>query len=142
MFASGDLAHWLIVSKLESIGSAGDKFYTGQAIPVIISSTSCTSYTAVWYRRQGEAGDPWVSIKNHGAGEMMLYGGNSVAEHNDILTNSGGMDVYIRNVPPCYPSDVMGEFGGKLQKLLFRLQLVCISTPNILEPCPPCSSRH
>ena len=117
MFASGSLEHWLIVDKLELLGPGGDKFYTAHPITVLISSVSCESYTAVWYRRAGESTDPWVSINNHGLGEMMVYGGNGVAEHNDILTNSGGMDVYIRNVPPCYPSDVMGEFGGDLNML-------------------------
>ena len=133
MFASGDLNHWLIVDKLEIIGADGDKFYTAHPIPVIISSISCDSYTAVWYRRAGERTDPWVSIKNHGPGELMVYGGNSVAEHNDILPSAGGMDVYIRNVPPCYPSNVMGEFGGKCQKK-FNLFLKSQFKIQILSP--------
>ena len=116
MFASGNLAHWLIVDKLEIIGAGGERFYTGQPITVSISSVSCDSYAAVWYRRAGEKTDPWVSVRDHGdaAGQMMVYGGNSAAEHNTILSNSGGMDVYIRNVPPCFPSDIMGEFGGEI----------------------------
>ena len=116
MFMSGNLEHWLIVDKSEIIGDAGDKYYSNQAIPVLISSISCDRYTSVWYRRSGSIGatDPWVSVRNHGdgAGELMVYGGNSVSEHNTILTSTGGMNVYIRNVPPCYPSNVMGEFGG------------------------------
>ena len=133
MFASGDLNYWLIVDKLEIIGADGGKFYTAQPIPVIISSISCDSYTAVWYRRAGERTDPWVSIKNHGPGELMVYGGNSVAEHNDILPSAGGMDVYIRNVPPCYPSNVMGEFGGKCKKK-FDLFLKSQFQIQILSP--------
>ena len=54
MFASGNLDYWLIVDKLEIIGADGDKFYTAQPITVLISSISCDSYTAVWYRRVGE----------------------------------------------------------------------------------------
>ena len=50
------------------------------------------------YRRNGELTDPWVSLKDHSdpAGNQMIYGGNSVTEHNTLLQVTGGMRVYIR----------------------------------------------
>ena len=115
MFASGDLSHWLIVDKDEIIGKTGEKYYANAGVRVVISSISCNSYVAAWYRRSGELADPWVSIRSHGDpnGQLMVYGGNSAPHHNAILSNSGGMNVYIRNVPPCFPSNVMGDFGSK-----------------------------
>ena len=95
-----DLQHWLIVSKSEIIGEAGDKHYSGQAIPIVASSISCDPYSAVWYRRNGVPEDPWVSIRNHGdpAGELMVYGQGGRGSHSTILEDSGGMDVYIRKL--------------------------------------------
>ena len=100
MFASGDLQTWLIVDKSEIIGDTGDMFYSGQDISIVASSISCEPYTAVWYRRDGEAADPWVSVRNHGdsEGELMVYGQASSTEHNTALQTSGGMNVYIRKM--------------------------------------------
>ena len=90
----------MIVDKSEIIGDTGDKFYSAEAIPVITSSTSCDPYTAAWYRRDGSATDPWVSVRDHGAaeGELMVYGQASSAEHDTALQTSGGMDVWIRKL--------------------------------------------
>ena len=100
MFASADLKTWLIVDKSEIIGETGDKFYSGEDIPIIASSISCEPYTAVWYRRDGVAPDPWVSVRDQGDsdGELMVYGQASSSEHNTALQTSGGMDVYIRKM--------------------------------------------
>ena len=100
MFASGDLAHWLIVKKEEIIGSDGEKWYSNQAIPVLMSSSSCKSYAARWFRRSGVRFDLWVSIKDYFPQKenMMVYGGKSDTSHAQILKTSGGMDVYIRNI--------------------------------------------
>ena len=87
---------WLIVEKVKIIGSAGDKFYSYQYIPVLMSSTSCETYEAAWYRRSSALEDPWVSILDHA--DMVVYGGNGAQQKNDILKTSGGMNVYIRNV--------------------------------------------
>ena len=59
--------------------------------------------------------DPWVSVRNHGdaGGELMVYGGDGSNEHRTILENSGGMDVFIRNVPGCARSGITGEIGSK-----------------------------
>ena len=115
MIGSGDLQHWLIVKKSDLIGPTGGSNYANQAIPVIVSSISCDPYGAKWYRRFGLAEDPWVSVRNHGdaAGQLMVYGGNSVGDHTTILANSGGMNVYIRSVPSCSRSGIGGEIGSE-----------------------------
>ena len=88
------------MDKSEIIGETGDKFYSGQDIPIIASSISCEPYTAVWYRRDGVAPDPWVTVRDHGnsEGELMVYGQASSSEHNTALQTSGGMNVYIRKM--------------------------------------------
>ena len=60
-----------------------------------------------------------MSVRNHGdpAGELMVYGGDGNNEHNTILTDSGGMDVFIRNVG-CSRSGITGDIGSKNQILL------------------------
>jgi hypothetical protein len=100
LFASGDKKTWLIVEKSEIIGDTGDKFYSGQAIPIIASSISCEPYTAVWHRREGMAADPWVSVRDHGDsdGQLMVYGQASSSGHNTALQTSGGMNVFIRKM--------------------------------------------
>ena len=103
------------MAKSDIIGPTGNTFYSNQAIPVIASSISCQPYSAKWYRRPSENTDPWVSVRNHGdgAGELMVYGGDGNSEHTTILANSGGMDVFIRNVPSCSRSGITGDIGGE-----------------------------
>ena len=114
LIGSGDLQHWLIVKKSDVIGPNGNRWYSNHAISILASSISCQPYSAKWYRRQGDSKDPWVSVRNHGdpAGELMVYGGDGNNEHNTILTNSGGMDVFIRNVG-CSRSGITGDIGCK-----------------------------
>ena len=87
MIASGDFVHWGIIKKTDLLAS-----YSKQAVEVQLSSLSCVSYGANMYRRGGHPEDPWVSLRNHGdpAGQLMVYGGNSVTDHNTELQNSGG----------------------------------------------------
>jgi hypothetical protein len=40
----------------------------------------------------------------------MIYGGDGKEEHNQILTNSEGMNVYIRKKPSCDPAALIGKF--------------------------------
>ena len=114
LIGSGDLRHWLIVKKAEIIGESGDRWYSKHGIPILASSLSCQPYSAQWYRRQGDHKDPWVSVRDHGhaEGELMVYGGDANSEHSTILTNSGGMSVWIRNVG-CSRSAITGDIGSK-----------------------------
>ena len=60
-----------------------------------------------------------MSVRNHGdpAGELMVYGGDGNSEHNTILSDSGGMDVFIRNVG-CSRSGITGDIGSKNEILI------------------------
>ena len=112
MISSGDFAHWAIVKKTDIF----DKSYTNDALAIQLSSISCFPYGARAYLRGGFPEDPWISVKNHDdpSGNIMVYGGNSVSYHNSILQTSGGMDVYIRNIPGCPRRNVLGLIGGKM----------------------------
>ena len=67
---------------------------------ILRSSTSSTSYTALWLRRAGASEDPWISLTDHsqaiGAGQV-LYGGNSFGSTHAsaILPANNGANVYI-----------------------------------------------
>ena len=93
MLASGDFVHWAIIKKSDLLA-----YYTNQAVAIQLSSISCVPYGANMYRRGGYPEDPWVSIRNHGdpAGQLMVYGGNSVSDHNTELQNSGGWYSFIK----------------------------------------------
>ena len=79
---------------------------------MVASSLKCEPYSATWYRRGGFREDPWVSIRNHGdpAGQLMMYGGDGKEEHNQVLKENGGMNVYIRKKPSCDPTSLIGKF--------------------------------
>ena len=89
-----------MVTKEEVIGGTGDKFYSMEGISILQSSISCDPYSAIWYRREEEQADPWISLRdhNHQQGELMVYGQASSADHVDALQTSGGMDVYVRKL--------------------------------------------
>ena len=112
------------MAKSDIIGPTGDSYYSNQDIPVIASSISCQPYSAKWYRRTSEDSDPWVSVRHHGdaAGELMVYGGGGNSEHATILASSGGMQVFIRNVPSCSRSGITGDIGGKT--IAFRNEII------------------
>ena len=107
------MVYWVIVKKTD----IWDKSYSNQALPIQLSSISCVPYGANAYLRGGSPEDPWISVKNHDdpSGNLMVYGGNSVSDHNSLLQTTGGMNVYIRNTPGCARMNVLGKIGGKLQ---------------------------
>jgi hypothetical protein len=79
LFATGDCAKWLVSTKDSAIGG----YYANSPRPIIASSSSSSSYSARWYRRQGNAEDPWISINDHGPA---IPGGNIlVNNHHSYL---------------------------------------------------------
>ena len=112
LFASESFEYFLIVDKSQIIGEDGQKYYSPESIPIAASSLHCEPSASSWYRRDGAREDPWVSIRDHGdaAGELMIYGGDGKEEHNHILNNSEGMNVYIRKKPSCDPAALIGKF--------------------------------
>lgn len=97
LFASGDGQFWLRTSK----GQATN--FQNQVGRRISSSSENDGYelNVMWYNRASHDEDPWISLADHNAaaavGKGMLYGANSKAVHNYILTDHGGADVYIRS---------------------------------------------
>ena len=90
-FSTLNFTNWLYCTK-DAVNGAN---YGNLQRPIIRSSTSpTTAYTANWYNRSGRHEDPWISLGNHPTG--MLYGENSVSEHNQFIGNEG-MCVWVRS---------------------------------------------
>ena len=94
MFSSGDCTNWIIVDKVELIGTDGNKYYANEKRTILRSWDNTLTYKAVWYRRKNNKEDPWVSRWDHP--RRVLYGGNSVNGHNDVIRERNGADVFIR----------------------------------------------
>ena len=98
MFATGDEELWLITT-----ATAVDGPYSNEQRAILSSSSSSGSYTAAWYNREDSNEDPWISLSDHAdasaAGEV-LYGGDSITDHNYPLSAHNGANVFIRSVSP------------------------------------------
>ena len=94
MFSSGDCAYWLMVEKEELIGDDGYKYYGGEKRKILRSSQSTRNTMALWYRRENNLEDPWVSISAHPS--FVVYGENAVSSHSSIPYVYDGADVFIR----------------------------------------------
>ena len=98
MFSTGNCKHWLIVSKDDIIGLDGKKYYRNGLISIVASSSSGEPYSAKWYRRKPYLADPLVSVRDHHdpAGNVLLYAGQKLMAHLEILRWNGGASVFIR----------------------------------------------
>lgn len=97
LFATGDCTKWLVAKKSEVTGG----FYTNVNKQILKSSTKSASYYAKWYRRSGNAEDPWISLTDHTsaiASGDILYGENRYSgDHaTKVLPGHKGANVFIR----------------------------------------------
>lgn len=60
LFATSDCEKWLVSEKEQVLG-----WYANEDREIVKSSTSEEAYTAKWYRREGSAEDPWISLSDH-----------------------------------------------------------------------------
>ena len=96
LFATGDELKWLIAGKSAVFGN-----YNNAARLIYKSSTKSDSYTARWYRRNGNPEDPWISLNDHGPAigqGNILYGENHYngLHAENILPAHQGANVFIR----------------------------------------------
>lgn len=93
-FGTYDMRYWLYTTKSYILGN-----YSNSARNVIASSSNPNHHTVLWYNRSsGAPEDPWISINNHTANpNLMLYGENGVNVNNALLSDNGGMCVFVRN---------------------------------------------
>ena len=82
------------MDKVELIGTDGNKYYANKTRTILRSWDNTLTYKALWYRRRNTKEDPWVSRWDHP--RRVLYGGNSVNGHNDVIRERNGADVFIR----------------------------------------------
>ena len=94
MFSSGDCTNWIIVDKVELIGTIGKKYYANEEKTILRSWDDTMTNNAKWYRRKNNKEDPWVSRWNHPT--RVLYGGNSFKGHIKVIKERNGADVFIR----------------------------------------------
>ena len=115
LFSSVDKKYWLMVTKKDLIGEDGFKTYANEWINVIASSSNCEPHQGnhilhsfckiplinnnhllvVMLNRGGNwFTDPYVSIGRFPHG--VVYAEDSTEGSNQLLTNYGGMDVFIK----------------------------------------------
>lgn len=116
LFISGDQKKWLIADKDQVMG-----YYSNADRNIYKSSIAPKGGKAKWYRRQGNAEDPWISLTDHHDaknGDNIIYGEASfAAKHAELLLKKHwGANVYIRKqIAKCpdaghqYPGDDLGK---------------------------------
>ena len=98
-----DLTHWVYFNKDQIITNYVDTERT-----VYKSSLYNYKHKIKWNNREDNTGgnigeDPWISIKNHAdnyephSPNLMVYGENSFSGHSSLLSDYGGMAVWVRN---------------------------------------------
>ena len=91
-FGTFDMTYWLYCLKTSVLGS-----YSNGARPIIKSSFSSTSYTALWYNRStGAPEDPWIRIVQED-NSSIVYGENNNPDHSSLRNAYGGMCVLVRD---------------------------------------------
>lgn len=81
-------------------------FYANEPRKITLSSTSSTSYSAKWYRREKYPEDPWISlVDHHESADNILYGEASfevlpeIQNGIRVLQYHNGANVWVRYIP-------------------------------------------
>ena len=96
-------------------------------------------------------GDPWISLSDYYKFEIMyaeesvhssekIFGGYGANEHNIILSNHKGMDVYIMN--PKENNENAGKVVGIIFGVLGGIWMVCCCYPCCLKKRKPLPAGH
>lgn len=112
LFASGDIADWLIARpdtlRLDARGDAlALPAYADALQRVEADSTTMAPSEYRWFFRDENGEDPWVSLGDHpltaDSTSVMLYGENGVALHTERGKERSGMNVFVRRARPPEP---------------------------------------
>lgn len=120
LFASGDLADWLITRpealRLDHLGDPAalpayaDELQTVDADSATPSPAAPIQYR--WFYRDANDEDPWVSLGDHPltpeSTSVMLYGENGEALHTERGKQRSGMNVFVRRSHPDLPEAELG----------------------------------
>ena len=106
LFITGDRLKWLVASVDAVLGerdvnSGNFQGYANENREIKMSSTSSAPYQALWYNRESDMEDPWISLSDHSLAideGNIIYGEASFnrAAHTKILPLHNGANVYIR----------------------------------------------